>query len=148
MSAKIDNTIQRHATRKEMARRWHLDFVWNDPEMRAIRDDPDVWHFVMMKDAELVVEAKLSENPEQRLAELRQGLGDKIIDQVSGMLEIPTTRAMTNDRRRSKIWCLARAGDQGRAVTCLCRCHTVRVLSLDGILDGTRRAIMRLFAFQ
>ena len=34
------------------------------------------------------------------------------------------------------------------AVTCLCRCHTVRVLSLDGILDGTGRAIMRLFAFQ
>jgi hypothetical protein len=82
MSAKIDNTIQRHATRKEMARRWHLDFVWNDPEMRAIRDDPDVWH-------ELVVEAKLSENPEQRLAELRQGLGDKIIDQVSGLVGDP-----------------------------------------------------------
>ena len=82
MSAKIDNTIQRHATRKEMARRLHLDFVWNDPEMRAIRDDPDVWH-------ELVVEAKLSENPEQRLAELRQGLGDKIIDQVSGLVGDP-----------------------------------------------------------
>ena len=50
--------------------------------MRAIRDDPDVWH-------ELVVEAKLSENPEQRLAELRQGLGDKIIDQVSGLVGDP-----------------------------------------------------------
>ena len=90
MSAKIDNTIQRHATRKEMGRRWHLDFVWNDPEMRAIRDDPDVWHFVMMKVVELVVEAKLSENPEQRLAELRQRLGDKIIDdQVSGIVGDP-----------------------------------------------------------
>ena len=65
-----------------MARRWHLDFVWNDPEMRAICDDPDVWH-------ELVAEAKLSENPEQRLAELRQGLGDKIIDQVSGIVGDP-----------------------------------------------------------
>jgi hypothetical protein len=72
-----------------MARRWHLDFVWNDPEMRAICDDPDVWHFVMMKVAELVVEAKLSENPEQPLAELRQRLGDKIIDQVSGVVGDP-----------------------------------------------------------
>jgi hypothetical protein len=49
----------------------------------------DVWHFVMMKVAELVVEAKLSENPEQRLAELRQRLGDKIIDQVSGVVGDP-----------------------------------------------------------
>jgi hypothetical protein len=90
MSAKIDAAIQKHANRKEMARRWHklmdadavFDFVWDDPEMRAIRDDPDVWHFAMMRLAEFVVEAKLSEDPEQQLAELRQRFGDKIIDHV------------------------------------------------------------------
>ena len=44
----------------------------------------------MIPTHELVAEAKLSENPEQRLAELRQRLGDKIIDdQVSGIVGDP-----------------------------------------------------------
>jgi hypothetical protein len=94
MSVKKHAVERKITSRVRMAVRWHrlrdekgiAQFVLDDPKIKAINDDEElsqeVMPLVLMDLFGLVFGAYQAEDPERRLAELRQTYGDKLVQLV------------------------------------------------------------------